>query len=256
MKVLFICDDKEEWNLLTNLFHAHFSGVDLVCVLKGQEAIDTIMFDANFRMILIECGLKESDPTDLAEEIYETIGVRPLIFIGTEAMIKDRVRDDFYNKYENVGLYQKPYDPKEFVEVLKQAMEWSKQQEFEDSVVELNPEEFLPLKLRNFYLYDQVPFDVYIELTKTKYLKAISANKKYPQSTIQDFRKRNIRYLYLEKNEHLNFLESSIKKISQSFHQIKSDDRTRRMQTLVAATLVIHQYLRDVGVSDTLKGFR
>jgi len=227
----------------------------LMCVPKGQEAIDTIMFDANFSMILIECGLKENDPTDLAEDIFETIGARPVIFIGTEAMIKDRVRDDFYNSYENVGLYQKPYEPQELVKILKQAMEWSKQQEFEESVVELDPEDILPLKLRNFYLYDQVPFDVYIELTITKYLKAISANKKYPQSTIQDFRKRNIRYLYLKKNEHVNFLENAIKKISQAFHQIKSEDRNRRMQTLVAATLVIHQYLRDVGVSDTLKDF-
>lgn len=255
MKALFICDDKEEWNLLTNLFHAHFLGVNLVCVRKGEEALDTLMFDANFNMIILECGLKDSDPTELAENIFETIGPRPLIFVGTPAMIKDRVQDDFFNNYEMIGLYNKPYKPEELVDTINQAIEWSKQQEFEESVVELDPDDFLPLKLRNFYLYDKVPFDVYIELTKTKYLKAISANKKYPQSTIQDFRKRNIKFLFLEKNEHLNFLESSIKKIGQSFHQIKNNNSVRRMQTLVAATLVIHQYLRDVGVSDTLKDF-
>lgn len=255
MKALFICDNKEEWNLLTNLFHAHFSSVALTCVQKGQEALDTLMFDANFNMIMIECSLKESDPTHLAENIYETIGPRPLIFIGTEAMVKDRVDENFFNAHDVISIYQKPYEPQELVEVINEAIGWSKQQEFEDSIVEIEAENLLPLKLRNFYLYDKVPFDVYIELTKTKYLKAISANKKYPQSTIQDFRKRNIKFLYLEKNEHLNFLENSITKISQSFHQIRSDDSQRRMQTLIAATLVTHQYIRDVGVSDTLKGF-
>lgn len=255
MKALFICDNKEEWNLLTNLFHAHFSSVDLTCVQKGQDALDTLMFDANFNMILIECSLKETNPTHLAENIYDTIGPRPLIFIGTEAMVKDRVDDNFFNAHDVISIYHKPYEPQELVEVINEAIGWSKQQEFEDSIVEIQPEDLLPLKLRNFYLYDQVPFDVYIELTKTKYLKAISANKKYPQSTIQDFRKRNIKFLYLEKNEHLKFLENSIAKISQSFHQIRSEDSQRRMQTLIAATLVSHQYIRDVGVSDTLKGF-
>lgn len=255
MKALFICDNKEDWNLLRNLFHAHFKNVELTCVQKCQEALDTLMFEANFGVILIECSIKESDPTHLAENIFDTIGERPLIFIGTDAMIKDCVSDDFFNSYDMINICHKPYNPPELVEVINQAIGWSEQQEMEDNIIEVDNEELLPLKLRNFYLYDQVPFDVFIELTKTKYLKAISANQKYPQSTIQDFRKRNIKYLYLEKNEHLKFLESSISKISQSFHQLKSDDRQRRLQTLIAATLITHQYIRDVGVSESLRGF-
>lgn len=255
MKALFICDDKEEWSFLTNLFHAHFTSVKLVCVLKGQEALDTLMFESNFSVIIIECSLRDSDPTELAENIFETIGPRPLLFVGTPAMIKDRVKEEFFNEYDMVSIYNKPYRPEELTEAIQEALGWAKQQEFEESVVELDPDQFLPLKLRNFYLYDQVPFDVYIELTKTKFLKAISANKKYHQSQIQDFGKRNIKYLYLEKNEHLNFLENSLKKISLSLHQIGNQDTTKRMQTLVAAVLVIHQYIKDVGVSDSLKDF-
>ncbi|MCF8059812.1 MAG: hypothetical protein K9K67_10975 [Bacteriovoracaceae bacterium] len=255
MKALFVCDEIEDWDLLKNIFHAHFSSIELLCVSAAKEALDTLMFEGPFGLIILECSIKESDPTLLAEEIYETIGERPLIFVGTAAMIKDRVKQEFFDTYDMVTIYNKPYKPLELKNSINEAINWAKQLEYEQSVVELDSSEFLPLKLRNFYLYDQVPFDVYIELTKTKYLKAITAHKKYTQSIIQDFQKRNIKYLYLEKNEHLNFLENSIKKISQSLYQTDKSDRVRRLQTLVAAVLVSHQYIKDVGVSDSLKEF-
>ena len=255
MKALFICGDNEEWKLITNIFHAHFTNIDLLCVNTSQEALDTLMFEGNFGLILLECSMKDTDPTLLAKEIYETIGERPLIFIGTAAMIKDRIKEEFFDSHDMVLIYNKPYKPLELINSINEAISLAKQLEYEESVVELDPSEFLPLKLRNFYLYDQVPFDVYIELTKTKFLKAISSHKKYPQSLIQDFQKRNIKYLYLEKNEHLKFLENSVKKISQSLYQTDKSDRKRRLQTLVAAVLVTHQYIKDVGVSDQLKEF-
>ena len=253
MKALFICDEKEEWNLLRNLFHAHLNKLELICVMRGAEALDTLSYEGPFGVIIIECSLKETRPTDLAEMIFDQTGPRPVIFVGTPAMIKDRVDEDFYNEHEMVSIYNKPYQANQFIGIVSEAIRWAKKEEYESNIVELEPGSFVPLKLRNFYLYDSVPFDVYVELTKTKFLKAISADKKYTQSAIQDFQKRNIRYLYLEKNEHLNFLENSILKISKSLDSKSIDDK-KRVQTCVAAVLVIHQYIRDVGISDTIRG--
>lgn len=255
LKALFICDQKEEWTLLTNLFHAHFSGIELICVLKASDALETVSFEGPFGLIIIECALRESDPTDLAEEIFETIGPRPLIFVGTPAMIKDRVKTDFFDEHDMVNIYHKPYQAEEIIKAIQGAVDWAKKQEYEDSIVEVDSSEFLPLKLRNFYLYEKLPFDVYIELTKTKYILALKANKPYTQSQIQDFQKRNIKTLYLEKNEHLSFLESSISKITTTLRKGSFPSKARHVQTLIAGVLVIHQYIRDVGVSDTLKEF-
>lgn len=252
MKALFICDEKEEWNLLRNIFHAHFSKMELVCVLKGEDALNTLTFDGPFGMIIIECGIKSDNPTELAESIFDQTGPRPLLFVGTPTMVKDRVKEEFFNEYEMVTIYNKPYQADELVTSIQDAIDWVKKEEFESSIVELEPDNFLPLKLRNFYLYDSVPFDVYVELTKTKFIKAIAANKKYTQSNIQDFQKRNIKFLYLEKNEHLNFLENSIKKISMALAQSNSDIK-KKSQTMVAGVLVLHQYLRDVGISESVK---
>ncbi|MBC99543.1 MAG: hypothetical protein CME63_17495 [Halobacteriovoraceae bacterium] len=253
MKALFVCDEKEEWNLLRNLFHAHLKNLELICVMRGNDALDTLSYEGPFGAIIIECSLKDTNPSDLAEMIFDQTGPRPIIFVGTPTMIKDRVKEEFYNEYDMVSIYNKPYQANQFIGVVAEAISWAKKEEYENSIVELDPENFVPLKLRNFYLYDSVPFDVYVELTKTKFIKAISADKKYTQSAIQDFQKRNIRYLYLEKNEHLSFLENSILKISKSL-DLKTLEDKKRIQTCIAAVLVIHQYIRDVGISDTIRG--
>lgn len=252
MKALFVCDDKEEWNLLSNLFHTHLKKLELICVMRGSEALETLSYEGPFAVIIIECSLKDTNPSELGEMIFDQIGQRPLIFVGTPTMIKDRVAQEFYDENEMVSVYNKPYQANQFIGAVSEAILWAKKEDYENSIVELDPENFVPMKLRNFYLYDSVPFDVYVELTKTKFIKAISADKKYTQSAIQDFQKRNIRYLYLEKNEHLNFLENSITKILTSL-SIKALDPKKRVQTSIAAVLIIHQYLRDVGISDSIR---
>lgn len=205
-------------------------------------------------MILIECGIKNENPSEIAREIYETIGERPIIFIGTEVMLKDRVDPDLVETSESAELYKKPYDVNKFKEIIQKALSWAQNEEFQNSVVELEKDEFVPLKLRNFYLFNSTPFDAYIELTKTKYIKAITKDKPYTQSQIQDIARRGIRHLYLHKDEQLKFLENSIDKITLIL-QKKNLTPKVVLQTEIAGVLVIHQYLKNVGVTEKLSEF-
>lgn len=254
MKALFICDDKEEWNYLRNIFRAHFSKVELICAIKGSDAMEAINFQGPISLVLIECSIKNENPSEIAREIYESVGERPIIFIGTEVMLKDRVEPDLVESSDSASLYKKPYEVNKFKEIIQASLDWAQKEEFHSSVVDLDREEFVPLKLRNFYLFSTTPFDAYIELTKTKYIKAISKDKPYTQSQIQDIARRGIRYLYLHKNDQLKFLENSIDKISNILQKKTLTPKTI-LQTEIAGVLVIHQYLKNVGVTDKISEF-
>lgn len=251
MKALYICDEKEEWNFLRNLFHAHFPKVELICAIKASDALDYLSYEGPIAIVIIECSMKEDNPSEIAQNIIETSGERPIIFLGTEAMLKDRVDEELFMQHDTLHTYKKPVDIMEFKNLIQTSLDWAQKEEFESSVIEVEKDNYLPLKLKNFYLFDQIPYDVFIELTKTKFIKAIAKNKPYTQSTIQDFTKRNIKVLYLEKNEHLNFLESSILKIEESLSK-KNLKPLQVIQTQIAAALIIHQYLRDVGISEKI----
>lgn len=82
------------------------------------------------------------------------------------------------------------------------------------------------MRLRNFYLFEQVPYDVYIELTSTKFGKVITKDKFYSHQIIQNYSRKNIKYLYLRKDEHLKFLDTSIKNLLKIYDAKLSDKKS------------------------------
>lgn len=251
MKALFVCDDKEDWALLNNLFKAHFSKVELVCALKGSAAMDYLSYEGPFGIILIDTALKEDHPSELACKMVEISGERPIIFMGEHSLIKTRVDEKILLENEMFDLLVKPYDIETFKEVINSGLEWAREEEFEQSVEEFDRTELLPMKLRNFYLFDKIPYDTYLELTQTKFIKVISADKPYTQSMLQSYSKRSIRFLYLKKNEYLRFLEDSMIKIKKEL-SLHNQPIKKVLATQVRAALVIHQYIRTVGVSENI----
>ena len=250
MKALFICNDKEEWNLLRKIFKNHFSDIELICAIRGEDALEYISFEGPFSIILIDAGLKNESPTKIAEDIVDRSGDRPIIFIGEEHVLKNRINDDFYVNSETADIFIKPYDIPRLKETLGKSLQWVKKEEFEQSIIEVNEEDFIPMRLRNFYLFKKIPFDAFIELTKTKYIKLLSKDKPYTHAQISALAKRKIKYLYLHKDQHLKFLESSVEKIKENLDQNTSSQKI--FQTQIAGALVIHQYLRDVGITDSV----
>ncbi|EQC52614.1 HD domain-containing phosphohydrolase [Bacteriovorax sp. DB6_IX] len=251
MKALYICDDKEEWNHIRNLFASHFPKVELICVLDGNDAIEYLSYEGPFALILIEASIKTDSPTELTKRILEVSGERPVIFLGAKAYIQDRVAEELYLKSEINDIVIRPIEIPKFKEAIKKAIDWASHEEFEQSIEEIDREELLPMKLRNFYLFDSLPYDVYLELTQTKFIKIISANKRYSHSDINAYAKKNVKFLYLQKNEYLKFLEDGIEKLLIIFDSPKLSAK-KIIANQIRSVLIIHQYVQTVGVSENL----
>lgn len=250
VKALFVCDNKEDWGLLTNLFKAHFSKVELVCALDGEKAMEYLSYEGPFGIILMDVSLRRDAPSELAENIIDFGGERPIIFVGDKMMLGDRIDSALLDNEIN-DFILKPYDIENFKEVVASGLEWAQAEEFEQSVEEFDRTELLPMKLRNLYLFNKLPYDVYLELTQTKFIRVISANKPYTQATLQYYSKRNVRYFYLKKNEYLRFLEDSIELLKLELSKT-GRPLAQVLRSQIKAALIIHQYLRTVGVSDSV----
>lgn len=250
MKALFVCDNKEDWGLLSNLFKAHFSNVELVCALNGEKAMEYLSYEGPFGIILMDVSLRSDSPNQLTQDILDFGGEKPIIFVGEKMMLNDRIEPALLENEIN-DFILKPYDIENFQEVVKQGLEWAESEEFEQSVEEFDRSELLPMKLRNFYLFKKIPYDVYLELTQTKFIRVISAEKPYTQSLLQYYSKRNIKFFYLKKNEYLRFLEDSIELLKVELSK-SGRSLSQVLTTQIKAGLIIHQYLRTVGVSDSV----
>lgn len=255
MKILVISNNEAEQAVLRNLVNAHFNGVKIFFSESEDGCFNRLIGGETFDFFILDVEIKSIDPTKFAQKIFDFVGNKYLIFLGSATMLSDRVDSEYFDDHSHLSFVTKPIIPNDFVQILKGVKEKVEARKVQEAIIEVENPDFIPLKLRNFYLHKQVPFDVYVELTSTKYMKAISANQPYTESAIQEFKRRNIKYLYLEKNEHLIFLENSIDQIQNLFQQTKGQTVKGQCQTLVASCLVIHQYLQDVGPSKKSEEF-
>lgn len=249
MKALFICNDKEEWNLLHKIFTSHFKKIELMCVLDGETALEYLSYEGPFGIVMVDAAIRAEEPMQIAETVLETSGERPIIFIGDEHVLRNRIRGESYLNNDLMDIFEKPYDILRFKGHIDKAIQWAKKEEFEQSIIEVeSEEEFLPLKLRNLYLFNKLPCDCYLELTKTKYTKAFSKDRPYTQGAVQELGRRNIKYLYLKKDEHLQFLESSMKRVLENLAQPLPLEKI--IENQISGSLVLQQFIKQVGVGE------
>jgi HD-GYP domain-containing protein (c-di-GMP phosphodiesterase class II) len=251
MKALYISDNKEDWNLVSNLFKVHFSKVELICALKAQTAMEYLNFEGPFGVILIDATMKDTPPSALGRALVDMGGERPLIFLGDKVCIRDRVDQELYLNHESNGVLYRPYDIEEFKTIIQSGLDWAKEEEFEQSVQEFDRGELIPMKIRSFYHFNKIDYDVYLELTTTKFARVLAAGKQYSHNTIQNYARKNVKVLYLKKDEYLRFLDDSITFLVYTL-KTPGSSLKKLISTQVKSVLIIHQYLNAVGVTDTI----
>lgn len=249
MKALFIGHNPEDDKNVRRLMGSHYPKIQLVGVKDASDLSSALIDDGPFSFIIISIDNKNIFVEDLYIQISDTLGPRPFVFIGTTNSIKSYLTNEMISNQQSNAIVALPLVLEEFKKAINLAVEWVKKEEFEESILEFSREDLHPMRLRNFYLFDSVPYDVYIELTATKFGKVITKDKFYSQQVIQNYSRKNIKYLYLRKDEHLKFLDVSIKNLLKIYTGKLSDKRKYHFLHLKTAFFV-HQFVRTLSVSD------
>ncbi|MDD0851984.1 hypothetical protein HBN50_02700 [Halobacteriovorax sp. GB3] len=252
MKALFVCDEKDLWTYYRNLFASHFTKLEVVFCIHGDEAIEKIGSEESFSLFLIEAGLKNEEPSQIAQNIIDLAGERPIIFVGEKVHISSRIDEQLIEESEVNEILIKPFDIHSFKKIVKAGLDWVRKEEFEQSIIEIDKEELLPMRIRNFYLYNTIPYDAYLELTQTKFAKVLTKDKKYVQAEISNFSKRGVKHLYLFKDDFLKLLEEGMKRILFILKQKNKQTPKILIATQIKGVLLAHQYIQKVGVTKEL----
>ncbi len=227
----------------------HYSKVQIVTASEPSNLDDMMMNDGPFSFIIIAIDNKNIVVADLYKKINDILGLRPFVFIGSPNSVKSYLTHEMIYNQQTNALVETPLVLDEFKKAMNLAIEWVKKEEFEQSILEFSREDLHPMRLRNFYLFDQMPYDVYIELTSTKFGKVITKNKIYPQMIIQNYSKKGIKYLYLKKDDHLKFLDMSVKNLLK-IYETKLSERKKYLVLHLKTAFFVHQFIKAASVSD------
>lgn len=223
----------------------------MVEVLETSNLLDMLTTDGPFSFVIIDIDNKNIDVGELYSTINETLGARPYVFLGSPVSVKSYITNAILQQPFTNFIVQTPLLPEEFKKAVMESIEWVKQEEFEESILEFSRDDLHKMRLRNFYMFEQLPYDVYLELTPTKFGKVITKNKVYSQQLIQNYSRKNIKYLYLRKDDHLKFLDVSIKNLLK-IYDAKLTDRKKYIVLHLKTMFFIHQFIKTLSVSDDI----
>lgn len=249
MKALFIGNTPEDNKNILRLMNNNFPKVQMVGCPDPNTLMDLLTNDGPFSFVVIAIDNKNITVVDIYQMIIDTLGVRPFVFIGTMNSVKSQLTNDMVHNQQTNALVELPLILDEFKKAVTLAIDWVKKEEFEESILEFTRDDLHPMRLRNFYLFEQVPYDVYIELTATKFGKVISKDKFYSHQIIQNYSRKNIKYLFLKKDDHLKFLDLSIKNLLK-IYDAKLSEKRKYLQLHLKTAYFIHQFIKTASVSD------
>lgn len=249
MKVLFIGHTPEANEPIKKLTLANYPKIKLVEVKDPENLMEMMTNDGPFSFVVMVIDNKALNVPELYDLINDTLGQRPFVFYGSPASMKSYMTPAILQATYTSFMVETPLVPDEFKKAVQASLDWVKKEEFEESILEFTKDDLHKMRLRNFYLFETLPYDVYLELTPTKYGKVISKNKNYSHQLIQNYSRKNIKYLYLRKDEHLKFLDTSIKNLLK-IYEAKLTERKKFLMLHLKTIFFIHQFIKTLSVSD------
>ncbi len=249
MKALVIGLESEEFLQTKLVLENHVDKANLFYLSSEHELISILTSEGPFSFIIHHLDDKRFQASAYHEQVTEVIGLRPYLYIGTQNAIKSQLTTELVNNHKTNFVLEVPLKPQELKKAVSNCLTWIKNEEFEQSIQEFSKDEMRPMRLKNFFLFESLPYDVYIEVANNKYGKVISKNRFYSHKLIQNYSKKNIKSLHVKKTEHLKMLDSSIKNFTSVF-KMKNIDKSKIIKLQLKAIFFIQEYIKALSVSD------
>lgn len=226
----------------------HFAKIEIVECADPGNLMDIITSDGPFSFVVVQIDNKNITVSEIYQNINETLGQRPFIFIGSPNSVKSYITSEILQHPLTNFIVETPISLDEFKKSFNGSINWVKKEEFEESILEFSRDDLQRMRIRNFYLFEQMPYDVYIELTPTKFGKVITKNKPYSHQLIQNYSRKNIKFLYIKTDEHLKTLDTSIKNLLK-IYDAKLKDRKKYIVLHLKTIFFIRQFIKTASVS-------
>ncbi len=252
MKALFLKSGDDEDQPISYLIQSNFPHLEVVSTELSQgDILDCINLSGQISLIIVNVNSQPLDLTVQLDQIMEHLGIIPIVFICNSISIKTHLNDEIIENSKTNFIVKLPLKGQKLQEAIQAAISWIKATEFEQSVGEFTFDDLQPMRIKNFFIFNQVPYDVYIQLTEDKFGKIIQGNRPYSHQQIQSYAQKGVKYLYLKKDESLKFLMTSIKNISK-FYDIKNVEKKKLIILHQQSIFFIREFIQLLSVTDEI----
>jgi response regulator RpfG family c-di-GMP phosphodiesterase len=252
LKALFLKNGHELDQSINYLLTTNFPQLEVIATELGDgDIVDFINEAGQISLIVINVDHQPINLSMQLEMITEYLGTIPMVFICSAITIKTHLTEKILNSSETNFIINLPLRGNKVTEAVEAALSWVKETEFQQSVGEFSVDDLQPMRIKSFFIFQQIPYDVYLQLTTNKFGKIIQGNRPYSHQQIQLYSQKGVKYLYLKKDEQLKFLTNSIKNLSK-YYEAKNLDRKRTILLHQQSVFFIREFIQLINVSDEI----
>jgi len=249
MRVILFSEDSETRKLISGVFLTNFKKLTLETGDTVKECIDKMLCgEHQYKIAIIDLSIKQSID-ELFEEVTDLLEDFPIILWGDHLSAKNRIPQNFTNINPTNASIFAPFSLNNFAIIIKQALAWIQDLEDREKTVELDKDECVAVKIKNFYRFEEMDYDVYLEKGDDKFLRIITKGEAFNQALIQRYVRLGTKELYLQKEMRVKFLDKTIDNLFIFFTE-ESDENRVIYQAQVGAACVVHEYIRTIGICE------
>jgi len=251
LKVYIISEDGNHKNLLSRVFQTYFNTIEVVMISRSEDAAHEMQGHSPEDFVILDTHLKMENPKTVFQNLRRLSKEFPILAMGEKALTTSFLPENFYEDHSANGVIQLPFDMNQFTSIIKIAVKWLRRKTAEESAKEMTRDDVVAVKIKNFYHFKQVPYNVYLQLNERKLLKLITENETYTEGLIQKYAKRGVKFFFVDKRQHAQHLEHSVESFFKVFSEHnRSLEATFNIQ--IKCVSFLHEFLRLAGPTDEL----
>ena len=250
MKTLFVSEDKEVWEILQRLLKTIYGdNFGLTCTINLDDAIKYAIGNGPYDFLIIDADMKNATPEEVVYSISDISGNCPVLYTGNSTAIADRVSQELFERHENNEQLPKPLEKDTLKPKIDSIIHFLNKVHLDESVIEGSSDLFIKMKIKNFYLYNVFGYDLFTEVTSTKFMRVLEANTTYTANYLNKYARKNIKHFYIKKDDHLDYLDREGSKCLVALKKTPLDHQ--KIYLLIMRCIMIFQeHLATLGSCD------
>ncbi len=245
-KIIFAEPDKD----LLEMYNLHIEAqlnTEAITFTTGDDVINFLEKCSEVNLIIYETKMINGDAQNIFNYMRENALDIPVIFLGDSSV------KEFYKSNPEIDkspqrkqfIYLKhAVSTKELIKTIKKNCSGIKEeQQLHDN--------FSRIRLIHFLRFNNVNCDIYIKISKNKFIKVFNRDDMYTQKDIQKYLHKRCQYFYVQKEDFANFSKYYASTIINTLNN-KKVDRPLIENAVISANKLIQQQLNDIGLSPQL----
>ena len=159
-----VSENKELLIQFDRIFRTNYPKIKLLRSFDLSSTEDAILMDEElFLFTIIDLNLEKIKPDNIYKLVTDLRENTPVLFWGKENLFNTLVPKNFFESHRANNAIYEPINVTELRKAVTTCLMFAENDMIEEATISVDLNLYLPVKIKNFYRFNKLSYDVYVE---------------------------------------------------------------------------------------------